>query len=190
MIEVGSSRFDRIINIPVLIEKPCFPVFIELLSGFYQKGTAPVVLKPIFATKYVFAFPIFIARTRLMRWWCTSMIPIKCCKVFDVSTTSCSIYVPNSFRVRITKRRIRMILSYDRALAAKPAQRYGESAEWETSAPQNLEKDRKTDMRWPVHCLGGPGLGLQWRFKSSHRIAILFVHSESSYWITHGWRNY
>ena len=68
-------------------------------------------------------------------------------KNLDVSTTSCSIYVPNSFRVRITKRRIRMILSYDRALAAKPAQRYGESAEWETSAPQNLEKDRKTDMR-------------------------------------------
>ena len=59
----------------------------------------------------------------------------------DVSTTSCSIYVPNSFRVRITKRRIRMILSYDRALAAKPDQRYGESAEWETSPPQKLEKD-------------------------------------------------
>ena len=42
LIEVGSSRFDRIINIPVLIEKPCFPVFIELLSGYYQKGPVTV----------------------------------------------------------------------------------------------------------------------------------------------------
>ena len=36
LIEVGSYRFDRIINIPVLIEKPCFSRFdrtsIRLLS--------------------------------------------------------------------------------------------------------------------------------------------------------------
>ena len=128
-------------NIPVLIEKPCFSCFDRTSIRLLSKRDRTRCIETDFCNQICFCISnLYSAHTpheMMMHIYDTDQV----LQNLDVSTTSCSIFVPSSFRARITTRRIRMILPYDRALAAKPAQRYGESAEWETSPPQNLEED-------------------------------------------------